>query len=156
MEVDIALENDGTRIPYAGRNNEMSPTLGSQSINSFGKGVGTETDACRVGTKVLHTDFIVRDDGGLHFRHFKRQVVCILLVRVLGIQTQERTKTERQKNVLSRKKNSCTFLHHNFKFLVVIVCVYCIISLRGIITKSRSCISGCGIWSSGVSMVSSS
>ena len=75
MQVDVALEDDGTREPYASRYNQVASTLLREGVDGLSEGFGAECDASGITSKVEDRYFRIRDDRGLDLRHAERQIL---------------------------------------------------------------------------------
>ena len=65
MQVDVGLQDDGSRVPHATRHNEMAAAGLVKLVDGLGEGVGAEGDAVACGTKVGKHNLEVGDDGSL-------------------------------------------------------------------------------------------
>ena len=87
MQVDVRLEYDGTCEPHATGHNQMTAALITKCLDGFGKCVSTHGCTIAHGPEFLQIHLTVGNDRRFNFLHLERQVLSVLLVRVLSFAT---------------------------------------------------------------------
>ena len=72
VQLDVALEHDGTGMPHTLRHHQLTTALLAEGIDGLGKGLRVQRDTVAHATKVGELDLTVGNGRSLHLRHLER------------------------------------------------------------------------------------